>query len=41
MGTITPPLGLNVYAVAGVAKMPVYDVLKATTPFFLVILVFL
>ena len=41
LGTITPPLGLNVYAVAGVAKMPVYDVLKATTPFFLVILVFL
>jgi len=41
LGTITPPLGLNVYAVAGVAKMPVYDVLKATMPFFFVVLAFL
>lgn len=41
LGTITPPLGLNVYAVAGVAKLPVYDVLKATTPFFFVILAFM
>jgi len=41
LGTITPPLGLNVYAVAGVTKQPVTAVLKATMPFFFVILVFM
>jgi len=41
LGTITPPLGLNVYAVAGVTKEPVTSVLKATMPFFFVILVFM
>lgn len=41
LGTITPPLGLNLYAVSGVSKIPVYDILRATMPFFVVILLFL
>jgi len=41
LGTITPPLGLNVYAVSGVTKLPVASVLRATMPFFFVVLVFM
>jgi C4-dicarboxylate transporter DctM subunit len=41
LGMITPPLGLSLYAVSGVTSAPVYDVLRATIPFFLVIMAFL
>ena len=41
LGTITPPLGLNVYAVAGVTKLPVTAVLKSTMPFFFLMLAFM
>jgi C4-dicarboxylate transporter DctM subunit len=41
LGTLTPPLGLNVYAVAGAARLPVYNVFKTSIPFFIVTLIFL
>jgi len=41
IGTLTPPLGLNVYAVAGAARLAVYDVFKTSIPFFWVIMAFL
>ncbi|MCK9356640.1 MAG: TRAP transporter large permease [Dehalococcoidia bacterium] len=41
IGTLTPPLGLNVYAVAGCAKLPVVDVFRTSIPFFFAILAFL
>lgn len=41
LGTITPPMGLNLYAVSGVTHVPIYDILRAVVPFFLVIFAFL
>ena len=41
LGTITPPVGLNLYAVSGVSGIPVSDVLRGTTPYFLGIFAFL
>jgi C4-dicarboxylate transporter, DctM subunit len=34
-GVVTPPVGLNVFAVSGVSKIPITAVLKGTIPFFL------
>lgn len=34
LGVITPPVGLNLFAVSGTAKIPVTEVLKGATPFF-------
>ncbi|OGA20808.1 MAG: hypothetical protein A3I02_17260 [Betaproteobacteria bacterium RIFCSPLOWO2_02_FULL_67_26] len=34
-GVVTPPVGLNVFAVSGTAKIPVLEVTKGTIPFFL------
>src|SRR5687767_11778855 len=34
-GVVTPPVGLNLFAVAGTAKIPLTQVLKGTIPFFL------
>ena len=31
---LTPPVGFNLYAVHGIAKIPLPEVLKGTTPFF-------
>jgi C4-dicarboxylate transporter DctM subunit len=34
MGLITPPVGLNVYVIKGIAKdVPMYDIFKGITPF--------
>ena len=41
LGCITPPLGLALYAVAGVAHVSIYDVLRATIPFFVVVMAFM
>jgi C4-dicarboxylate transporter DctM subunit len=35
MGVVTPPVGLNLFAVAGTSKIPLPAVLKGTIPFFL------
>jgi C4-dicarboxylate transporter DctM subunit len=35
MGVITPPVGLNLFAVSGTSKIPLPQVLKGTIPFFL------
>jgi len=34
-GVITPPVGLNLFAVSGTSKIPLTQVLKGTIPFFL------
>jgi len=35
MGVVTPPVGLNLFAVSGTSKIPIQQVLKGTIPFFL------
>jgi len=35
MSLVTPPVGLNLFAVSGVAKIPVSEVVKGSVPFFL------
>jgi C4-dicarboxylate transporter DctM subunit len=35
MGVVTPPVGLNLFAVAGTSNIPLPQVLKGTIPFFL------
>ena len=35
MSVVTPPVGLNLFAVSGTAKIPVVQVLKGSIPFFL------
>ncbi len=35
MGVVTPPVGLNLFAVSGTSKIPIASVLKGTIPFFL------
>ncbi|MFN8522673.1 MAG: TRAP transporter large permease [Chloroflexota bacterium] len=37
MGMITPPVGLNLYVASGIARMPLYDVMKAAAPWILVV----
>lgn len=40
MGQITPPVGLNVYIIAGVAKdVPMWDIFKGVFPFILMVVV--
>ncbi|MGQ0750662.1 MAG: TRAP transporter large permease [Betaproteobacteria bacterium] len=34
-GVVTPPVGLNLFAVAGTSRIPITQVLKGTIPFFL------
>ncbi|MGQ0674793.1 MAG: TRAP transporter large permease [Rhodospirillales bacterium] len=34
-GVVTPPVGLNLFAVSGTAKIPLIQILKGTIPFFL------
>ncbi|MDH5537432.1 MAG: TRAP transporter large permease subunit, partial [Betaproteobacteria bacterium] len=34
-GVVTPPVGLNIFAVSGTSKIPLTQVLKGTIPFFL------
>lgn len=35
MGVVTPPVGLNLFAVSGTSKIPLRDVVKGTIPFFI------
>ena len=35
MGVVTPPVGLNLFAVSGTSRIPVVQVVKGTIPFFL------
>ena len=35
MSLVTPPVGLNLFAVSGVSKIPVSDVVKGSIPFFI------
>jgi C4-dicarboxylate transporter DctM subunit len=35
MGVVTPPVGLNIFAVSGTSKIPLMQVMKGTIPFFL------
>jgi C4-dicarboxylate transporter DctM subunit len=35
MGVVTPPVGLNLFAVSGTSKIPLPQVMKGTIPFFL------
>jgi C4-dicarboxylate transporter, DctM subunit len=35
MSVVTPPVGLNIFAVSGTSKIPVTEVLKGSVPFFL------
>jgi C4-dicarboxylate transporter DctM subunit len=35
MGVVTPPVGLNLFAVSGTSRIPLPQVLKGTIPFFL------
>jgi len=41
IGMITPPVGLNLFVTAGVARMSVMAVVKAALPFVAVLFVFL
>jgi len=41
IGMITPPVGLNLFVTAGVTGMPLWDVVKAASPWLLVMLSFL
>ncbi|MDH4095082.1 MAG: TRAP transporter large permease subunit, partial [Betaproteobacteria bacterium] len=35
MSVVTPPVGLNLFAVSGTSKIPVTQVLRGSVPFFL------
>ncbi|GAB5468771.1 MAG: TRAP transporter large permease [Rhodospirillales bacterium] len=41
IGMITPPVGLNLFVTSGVAKMPVFAVVKAALPWLSILFVFL
>ena len=35
MGVVTPPVGLNLFAVSGTSRIPLQEVIKGTIPFFI------
>ncbi len=35
MGVVTPPVGLNLFAVSGTSKIPLQQVVKGRIPFFI------
>jgi len=41
VGVITPPVGLNLFAVSGISKIPINEVLMGSIPFVITILLFL
>ena len=41
IGMITPPVGLNLFVTSGVAKMPMFAVVRSSLPFLMVLVVFL
>lgn len=38
LGTITPPVGVNLFVASAISRMPLYDVTKATLPWILVVI---
>ena len=38
---VTPPVGLNLFVMAGISKMPLTQVVRASTPWLLVLFAFL
>jgi C4-dicarboxylate transporter DctM subunit len=41
LGLITPPLGIDLFAVTNVFKIPTNDLLRGVFPFFVILLIFL
>lgn len=41
LGCITPPVGVNLFAISGITGIPIGEILRGTVPFFLVILFFM
>jgi C4-dicarboxylate transporter DctM subunit len=41
LGLITPPLGIDLFAVTNVFKIPTRDLLRGVAPFFTILLIFL
>jgi C4-dicarboxylate transporter, DctM subunit len=41
LGAITPPMGITLYGVSGVTKVPIETILRGVVPFFLVVMAFL
>jgi C4-dicarboxylate transporter DctM subunit len=41
IGMVTPPVGLNLFVMAGISKMPLTQVVRASTPWLLVLFAFL
>ncbi len=41
MACITPPVGLNLYAIQGIARAPLAEVLKGVWPFFIIMVVWM
>ena len=35
IGCITPPVGINVFAIQGVSKVPMYTIFRGVIPFFI------
>jgi C4-dicarboxylate transporter DctM subunit len=36
IATLTPPIGLNLFVISGIARLPVHEVARGVLPFFLV-----
>jgi C4-dicarboxylate transporter DctM subunit len=41
MACITPPVGLNLYAIQGISRAPLINVIKGVTPFFFIMLIWM
>jgi C4-dicarboxylate transporter DctM subunit len=41
IGMITPPVGLNLFVTAGVARMPILSVVRAAVPWLAILFLFL
>jgi C4-dicarboxylate transporter DctM subunit len=41
LAVITPPIGLNLFVISAISKVPVIDVFRGTLPFALVLVLFL
>ena len=41
LGVITPPVGMNLFAISAISRTPVQDVFRGTLPFMMIMLVML
>ncbi|WP_353571644.1 TRAP transporter large permease subunit, partial [Candidatus Albibeggiatoa sp. nov. BB20] len=41
VGMITPPVGLNLFVIVGITDMSIMEVVKAVSPWLLILLIFL